>query len=492
MKIYNLNRLTYLYLALPLGLFLVSWLDWGWAIIFTSSFVYASYKAINDINKDDICINRKSIYILAIIAIIWCFLSGIGYFYYQSFDYHFRNAVFRDLINYEWPVFYDKANTPLVYYMGFWLVPALITKLLFFITDNKEVLFFIGNIFLYVYSVLGVILVFMQMLVATKTWNNKKIWLVILLFIFFSGLDIIGYKYFATYEQPFEYHLEWWTSIIQYSSITTGMFWVFNQFIPIALLTLLIYNERNIKNFGLLIAVSLFLSPYPTAGVGIFMLVYAIYIFILSSDKYNFIINNIFSVQNIIGVFWLLPVIVSYYITNSEGMIGFMFVFDYVTYKKLIIFLLLEFLIYAIIVCKIFYKDIFFLITILSLSVIPFLRLDQQNNFCMRASIPAIVMLSVYVIRFWYENKNKYFSAVLGIVFIIGAVTPITEFYRGFYYIKNAKKINLVTDEIYTLNQHYISMPVFGFDVNHQYTAQNYTHDLFWQIFASKNISSKK
>ena len=66
---------------------------------------------------------------LLALAAGWCFFAGIGYFYYQSFDYHFRNAVFRDLISYDWPVFYDKADTPLVYYMGFWLVPAALAKL---------------------------------------------------------------------------------------------------------------------------------------------------------------------------------------------------------------------------------------------------------------------------------------------------------------------------------------------------------------------------
>lgn len=485
MKISNLNRLTYIYLALPLGLFLATWLDYLWGGIFSTAFVFACYRAVNVINNN-ISVKAKNIYIFGFIAIIWCFLAGIGYFYYQSFDYHFRNAVFRDLINYEWPVFYDKADTPLVYYMSFWLVPAFITKLFSFFMYDKDNLFLIGNVFLYIYAVIGVILIFSQLVIATKADTNDKILATILLFIFFSGLDIIGYKYFTIYEQPFDYHLEWWSSIIQYSSITTGMFWIFNQFIPIALLILLIYNDRCIKNFGLLVAISLFLSPYPTAGIGIFMLFYAMIKFFCSNNKIEFIFNEVCSIQNIIGIFWLLPIIVSFYITNSEGMMGFMLALDYITIERLGIFLLLEFLLYAVIIYKSSFREPFFMISVFSLFIIPFLRLDEQNNFCMRASIPAIVILSVYVIRFIFENKNKYLSVVLGIVFIIGAITPIMEFYRSFYYVYDAKKINLVKDEIYTLNQSYIPMPIFGFDVNHQYTAKNYRNDLFWQILAKK------
>lgn len=491
MKISNLNKFTYIYLALPLGLFLVTWLDYLWASIFSLSFIFAYYKCVACTNNSIIVDNKKT-YMFLSIALIWCFLSGIGYFYYQSFDYHFRNAVFRDLINYEWPVFYDKANTPMVYYMGFWLIPALISKLFSLVINDEDILFLIGNGFLYLYAVIGVVLVFAQLSIATKAENNKKILAAVFLFIFFSGLDIIGYNFFTIMKQPFDYHLEWWATIIQYSSITTGMFWVFNQFIPIALITLLIFNERKIRNFGFLVAISLFSSPYPSAGIGLIALFYAINVFCCSANKKDFILNEIFSVQNIIAVFWIIPIVICYYITNSEGIYGFIFILDYIKIKQLIIFMVLEFLIYALIIGKMFYKDVFFVTAIFSLLIIPFLRLDMQNNFCMRASIPAIVLLTVYVIRFMFENKNRVLSIVLCIVYMIGAVTPVTEFYRSFYYVSNAKKINLVTDDIYTLNQPYIRMPIFGFDVNHQYTAKNYMNDLFWQILAKKHYLDEK
>lgn len=63
------------------------------------------------------------------------------------------------------------------------------------------------------------------------------------------------------------------------------MFWVFNQFIPTALLTLLIFNGRHIRHFGFLIALALFFAPYPAAGIGIFAVVYAAKEFLRSADK---------------------------------------------------------------------------------------------------------------------------------------------------------------------------------------------------------------
>ena len=111
-----LNRATYVYLALPLFIFLASWLDYGIALIMCLLFATGFYYLYSDIKNEKLNLNfNKNEAVSAfIIALIWCFCAGIGYFYYQSFDYHFRNAVFRDLINYSWPVFYDKADTPMV------------------------------------------------------------------------------------------------------------------------------------------------------------------------------------------------------------------------------------------------------------------------------------------------------------------------------------------------------------------------------------------
>lgn len=487
MKVSSLYKFSYIYLALPLFLFLLNWLDYGWAFIFCSVCGLAFYKSYIAVKSDDVeILSINSILIVILIAFVWCFFAGIGYFYHQPFDYHFRNAVFRDLISYEWPVFYDRANTPMVYYMGYWLFPALFGKLAILLGLSKYNAFIFANIILFMYAIFGVVLVLIHLINVVKVKNNKQIWLAILIFMFFSGLDVVGDN-IIKYKAPFDYHLEWWASFIQYSSVTTMLFWIFNQFIPIALLTFLVFGERNIKNFGFLIAISLFMAPYPTAGIGFLMLMYCFNMFLQSIDKKSFILNEVLSVQNLIGVFWLIPLEVLFYITNSEGMSGYYPLFDYTTVGRFLLFVLLEFMLYVLIIGKKFYKDVFFVTMVGMLLFIPFLRVDEQNNFCMRASIPAVLLLSVYCIRFLFENKNKYLTLVLALALLIGSVTPLTEFYRGFYYTSKAGKLNLVADEIYTLNKSFVRMPIFGWDANHQYTAKEYETDVFWQFFSKKH-----
>lgn len=490
----SVYKVVYIYLSLPLFIFLLGWTDYGWGILLsllTALALLKVYIGISTMANKELT-NTSASGVLLLLALIWCFLAGIGYFYYQSFDYHFRNAVFRDLINYEWPVFYDKADTPMVYYMAFWLFPATLAKLFAPLIQNEAVTFYIANVYLYIYASIGVLLILLLFSAAVKAKSTKQVLTAALIFIFFSGLDIIGIKFFRLYEQPFALHLDWWATFIQYSSFSTDLFWVFNQFIPIALITLLLYNERNLSHFGFLIALSLFYSPYPTAGTGVFAVAYAGWIFLREQDKKCFICTKILSVPNLIGVFWLLPLLILYYITNSEGMDKLFYIFSYTTPMRLIIFMLLEFLLYVVVIAPRYRHSLFFITAVISLCLIPFLRIDQQNNFCMRASIPALIILAVYVTRFLLESFQlkccRFSCALLIILLLTGSVTPLTEFYRGMYFTHKEGRINLVADKIKTLNKSFVRMPVFGWDANHQYTAKTYKTDIFWQYIAHRNI----
>jgi len=483
---------TYVYLALPLLIFILTWLDYAFALILGGLFIFAGYKTLQSQQNTDatFAIEPKIFWVAGGLAFIWCFCAGIGYFYYQSFDYHFRNAVFRDLINFDWPVMYDKAHTPMVYYMGFWLFPALITKITGWFISSPDTLFIIGNVYLLIYAVCGIMLIFLHLVTILKIQNWRHFLIAALIFILFSGLDIIGYLFFMGGAQPFALHLDWWAAFIQYSSLTTNMFWVFNQFIMTALAILLIFNTREIKNFGFLFPLLFFVAPYPAVGIGIFMITFAVQQFILCKEKKTFIGSEILTIPNLIGMFWLLPIIILYFITNSGGIDRFSFILDFISPLYLFIFMLLEFLLYAFILYPRYKKNIFFITAVVLLIIIPLFRLDQQNNFCMRVSVPALIVLSLFALMFLFESfkeRKNYISRMILIALLcLGTATPLMEFYRGIYYVFEAKKINLVKDDIYTLNQSYIRMPEFGYEVNHQFTARYWQTDIFWQYIAKK------
>lgn len=490
-KLKHIHFMAEAYLIAPLFVFFAGWLDYGFALLMVLMLGLACYKLwTTNANVNSEVFNLNMLMIAIGLAMVWCFFAGVGYFYYQSWDYHFRNAVFRDLINYEWPVMYDRAHTPMAYYMGFWLIPAMLTKFTGLFLGNARQLFLVGNVYLFIYAVMGTVLVFLELAAALKIKSAKGLLGACLIFMFFSGLDVIGFLFFRGTEQPFELHLDWWASVMQYSSLSTSMFWVYNQLICVALMVFWVYNKRDIKSFGLMVPVMLFLTPYPTASIGVYMVVLAISQFISQENKQAFISTQVFSVPNLIGVFWVLPVVILYLITNSGGIDKLWYVFDFISPERLLLFMVLEFLLYVGVVFKYFKKDVFFITTVALLILIPFVRLDRQNNFCMRAAIPALVMLAFFVIRFLFENiklpQKRLACTTVILLLIFGAATPCMEFYRGLYYVHKTGKIALVQDEIYTLNQAYVRMPVFGWSANHQFSANNYKKDIFWQYLAKK------
>ncbi|MBI5838937.1 MAG: hypothetical protein HZB19_02435 [Chloroflexi bacterium] len=232
-----LSRVTYLYLLLPFIIFCLGWLRLSIALSIAALMLWALWKLwspkhgleLADESPDYGVQNREilhSIIPAILLTGLWVFLSGVGGYAFQNWDHHWRNAVLRDLITFDWPVVYSSPERGpikmLVYYVGYWLPAALTGKLL----GWK-----FANLILFLWTWLGVLLVTLHLGLKLKTSSLKAI----LLFIVFSGMDALGALIFAgdypTFWPPVQ-HLEIWGGNLQYSSFTTQLFWVFNQAVP--------------------------------------------------------------------------------------------------------------------------------------------------------------------------------------------------------------------------------------------------------------------
>ncbi len=235
-----LSRLAYLYLLLPFIIFCLGWLRLSIALPTTVLMLWVLWrlwspkrrpelaKGSLDFEENDQVQNREILHIILAILLtgLWVFLSGVGGYAFQNWDHHWRNAVLRDLITFDWPVVYSSPERGpikmLVYYVGYWLPAALTGKLL----GWK-----FANLTLFLWTWLGVLLVTLHFGLKLKTSSLKAI----LLLIAFSGMDALGALVFArdypTLWPPVQ-HLEIWGGNLQYSSFTTQLFWVFNQAVP--------------------------------------------------------------------------------------------------------------------------------------------------------------------------------------------------------------------------------------------------------------------
>ena len=150
--------IIYGYMVLPIVIFMFGWLRWYYALLF-GGFILAAYvrSVVSDIvNVVDVFSKKDRKLWLAVsgISILWVLLAGIGGYCFQNRDYGIRNAIFRALVQYDWPVISAEGSRGLIYYIGFWLPAAFIGKIFGMAAGNAmQVLWAAAGIFIVYYLI---------------------------------------------------------------------------------------------------------------------------------------------------------------------------------------------------------------------------------------------------------------------------------------------------------------------------------------------------
>jgi len=493
-----LKSFTYIYLLLPILIFIIGWVKPLIAIVPVVFGILIIRKMIKNSNQEleatEKIILKKDLYILFGLITLICVWGGLGGFFYQSSDWNYRNAIFRDLINYKWPVFYR--NSALTYYIGIWMVPAMIGKA--FLPLGEGVAWQVGNIALLLWCSIGITMVILWLIKIWKIKNLKRIIIVLVLFLGFSGLDMLGCIIQAKYHYnavainpnllPANYfinnnsknllledamHLERWTTFFQFSSMITQIFWVFNQAIVPWLITIVFMEETCVKKYALLLIVCMAYGPLPAVGLCFFMMIRGIKFLIIAirQKKIKDFIKDIFSPENIVALFLIFPIYFFYYTNNSaindELGNGLRIIKEVLNLKGIAIFVLfyvLEVGLYGLVLWKRNKKNELFIGAFIALIWIPFVAIGNAYDFGMRASIPALVIIDYYFVEFVIAELEKIkeakfieiFKSHLGFIFVIlifafGLFTPMVEMTRGFVAIES--NIPLKADNVYSLSR---------------------------------------
>ena len=427
----------YLYLSLPVMIFFLGWIKLYFGIPAVAIVVWMLSGSINREkelwrpawNADNI---RKLLLIFLIIA-LWVYFSGVGGMVYQNPDHVMRNGVFQTLVNYRWPVVRSihidggAVNIGIVYYIGFWLPAALVGKVFGLLA---------GYLFQMVWAFIGVA-IFYQLI--CEKLQKLSVW-PLLGFMFFSGLDIIGK---ALMDQNLWHviegfqHLEWCGSF-QYTSPMAQLFWVFNQAIYAWVIFLLIMRQKENDHVVFLWSFGVLTCTLPFIG----MLPYLIYRSIFNQKGRGWLCSfltkeNILgggSVGLLCGLFLL-----------SNGSLGYttetVNEFSKAQLMYYIVFIILEVGVYFLSIYHYQKNNPLFALTLVILLVCPWIHVGHSMDFCMRASIPALMVLWYLVYTSWREarkQRDRLTVIFISILFLIGAWTPcfeigrtITETYRS-------------------------------------------------------------
>lgn len=425
-----INILIYLYMALPTLIFIIGWLKWYWALLFGVLASFACVKGVAASIQNNTLLIEKSdikIWIKALLLIVlWVYLSGIGGWCFQNSDHGVRNAIFRALVEYDWPAISHNGSRGLIYYIGFWLPAACVGKVF-----GLEA----GYTAQVIWAVAGIFIVYYLICVYRR---KAELWPVIFL-IFFSGLDYAGAWILEEEELlnlNLAQHLEWWAVDFQFTSMTAQLFWVFNQAIPAWAATILVMTQKNCRNMLFLLSLTMLSSTIPFVG----LIPIVIYFYIKRVKENGKYWKEIFTFQNIAGVLIIGGCVFLYLIGNISGgrigqdNAGLIVREPMARWLRYLLFFFLEFGIYLCFICRYRKRDsLVYLITVI-LVLCPFIKVGGGHDFCMRASVPALFILMLFCMETWekiWQDGIRYLLVGYCIVLMLGGLTAFNEIHRS-------------------------------------------------------------
>jgi hypothetical protein len=492
--------LAFLYLGFPIAIFLLGWLHLWIAIPTTILLILGTILALSSFAYQNAggYLDKRYLIIALVGAMIWVMLSGIGGYGHQNVDFHYRNAVFHDLINHPWPVVYDYSQDAqlsnqfggkgmLVYYFGFWLTSAAVGKVLGWEWANFT---------LYLWAVAGVVVTLL--LIARFLGRSKG--LIVIVFMLASGMDFFGYliagpdvpQGLGLFHRAWillvnTIHLDDWLSFnVQFSSFTTQLFWVFNQALPAWIGTLLLLEDKNKKSIFFIWMLVLFFAPLPALGL---IPLAAYQVFSRSDPKAETTINlrDLFSMPNLCAGILITIIIAFFSLTVGSHQNGFLWSSNDLPWNWILLLLLfycLEFLLVGILLFKRNAVNQLLILVLITLSLIPLFSYGRFNDFAMRASIPSLLVLLLIALQAYFGESHTIFSAAIvkkGLLalFLIGCITPIHEIHRSVVNIIEARGFPKMKDQWKTFDRALDpqDMPEMG-----NFVARNPESGVFYQL----------
>ena len=458
------------YLLLPLAVFMVGYvrpLIGAPAIVVLAYVFYRACRTMRVENARPVAFDRKMLLCLGVGVLVWTYLGGQGGMWYQSQDWLVRNAIYRDLILRPWPVVYQEHNSALCYYIGHWLVPGGIAHMLVpFI--GEQLSFAIGDLLLWGWTWLGVMLVALNIFEHLKLNTRRSYVIAFAILVFFSGLDVAGALLKGRIGEllnPEVLHLEWWSGT-QFSSLTTCLFWVFNQTVSAWLATVLFMREDDSSRYVMIAAGCFICGPFATVGLVILM------VSTFCWDMYHRVkrggllgayesLRSAFSLSNILVLFVVLPPLVLYFMGNSalHADSSQQVPSTAISAKSLIAFIVLEVGLYVALVARENRRNPLFLSSAFSFLFCLFVHVGVSYDFTMRASIPALFVLMLMCTQMVIDAAEKrkvspcfaWRRRILIGCLIVGAITPTVEIYRGVYHVFDQGTIFLADESLYSI-----------------------------------------
>ena len=393
-----LHRLTIVYLMLPVGLWLVGWFRWWVGIPAAALLVAGLWPAMRGSWRVS---PRPVTFALLLMALGWVMTTAAGgVFDVNNGDWIKHWAILTDLVQYAWPVHLPdplvafltpeartRPDALLRYSLGYYLTPGLIGRWFGLTALNWAVP-------LWTWCGVGLLV-----LLFTRRFSTPRAALVAgVILIGFSGMDFLRLALLFGDVVPLfsGSHIESDPDLkflVQYSSNTTALMWTPQHFIAGGLYTTLLIQLRRQPQFlaaaGILLAAGPFWSPF--VALGLLPLV-----IVLVWDNG---IRPFLRWQNLVLAGPLAGLLVAY-LTSDSSEIPKGWVWHNADWAVLVkwfpAFYLTEFLLLVLLLWLVrppVRRDPFFMVSVVTLLLLPLYRYGEFNDLGMRASLPALMIL---------------------------------------------------------------------------------------------------
>ena len=350
---------------------------------------------------------------LLLISIVITYLCVVSPFKIWDWEKHF--TVLNTLVESSWPpvITLNEQTWFLRYYLGWYMVPALLAKIF-----GAQLL----TLFMFIWTATGV---FTALFLAFN--NLQKIthlFIAALVFLFFSGLDIICAYLNDSIPALYPHWPQIWAGWGEIWPALTGIAWVPQHVVGGWVAACLFLYDRNlsVKYSALVISITALWSPFCAIG----LIPIAIWAVFKEGYRTAITLPNLLTAP-------LIAICVGMYLSQGAEQVPFMFVWEHDKFSisSFILFLLFEFSLVLVILYLSRKVDKSLIITLgLSLVFLCLVRFGVLNDLLMRGAIPAICIMSILLVKTLLQSEKQWREIIIA-HFLIGALPVAFAFAKG-------------------------------------------------------------
>lgn len=411
------EQVAILLLAAPLALFFGTWFQPILGLPAAALTLWTAWRLARGVTAAPLP-SRRALALLVGLALVWSWIAGLGGFFAQTWDYHFRNALLHDLINHSWPVVWDtpKGVVALDYYLAWSLLPALVGKAL----GWKAATLAMAAI-----SAAGAFLVLLIFVRVVGTWR----WWIPLVFVLWSGMDIVGWGLRGGFDIDMVFIENWCYPPLWFTAHMINYFCIPHLSIPTWLIAIMVAGRRIGPGGAVGLTAFLFpLAPYQTVG----MVPFAIWGALQGEGGLLAKFRKALTPENLVMPLVALLLCAPYYLGNVGAGQGSGWFFENSPSPRsawviLFAFLVVEVLAMgaAILVCG--QRDRLLFLALAVLCLIPLRQSGVTNDLALKVPMAGLAILTLYTAKAFVSKPRPWARWFLVAVFALGTVTPLHE-----------------------------------------------------------------